>query len=217
MTNQNNTGQSYSEKYSNQPQENQPQENQSKDPVQKIVFVTGNSGKFHEIRAVLADFGIEVIQNKSDYPEIQADDLEPIAAESARAAANDLKIPVMVDDSGLFIQALNGFPGPYSRFVEDHLGNARVLKLMDGEQNRAAYFKTVIAFCKPGEEPLTFSGTVDGKISYDERGDGGFGFDPIFDYNGKTFGELGTEFKNMISHRRRALDQFLEYLKKSVE
>ncbi|WP_338103438.1 XTP/dITP diphosphatase [Methanolapillus millepedarum] len=181
--------------------------------MQKIIFVTGNAGKFNEIREILANFGIEAIQNKGDYPEIQADDLEPIAAASAKAAADDLKIPVLVDDSGLFIKALNGFPGPYSRFVEDHLGNPRVLKLMEGEQNREAYFKTVVAFCRPGEEPLTFSGTVDGKIAYEERGSGGFGFDPIFDYNGKTFGELGTEFKNTISHRRRAVDKFLEYLK----
>ncbi|WP_338099774.1 XTP/dITP diphosphatase [Methanolapillus africanus] len=181
--------------------------------MQKIVFVTGNAGKFNEIQGILSGFGIEVIQNKGDYPEIQADDLEPIAAASAKAAAEDLGIPVLVDDSGIFIKALNGFPGPYSRFVEDHLGNPRVLKLMDGEQNRDAYFKTVVAFCKPGEEPLTFAGIVEGKIAFEERGTGGFGFDPIFDYNGKTFGELGTEFKNTISHRRRAIDSFLNYLK----
>jgi len=180
---------------------------------EKIVFVTGNAGKFAEIKEILNSVGIEAIQNNGDYPEIQADDLEPIAAASAKAAADDLGIPVLVDDSGIFIKALNGFPGPYSRFVEDHLGNPRVLKLMEKETNRDAYFKTVIAFCEPGKEPITFAGTVEGKIAFEERGDGGFGFDPIFDYNGKTFGELGTEFKNTISHRRRALDKFLEWLK----
>lgn len=181
---------------------------------EKIVFVTGNAGKFAEIKEILASIGIEAIQNKGDYPEIQADDLEPIAAHSAKAAAEDMEIPVMVDDSGIFIKALNGFPGPYSRFVEDHLGNPRVLKLMEHETNRDAYFKTVIAFCEPGKEPLTFSGRVEGKIAFEERGAGGFGFDPIFDYNGQTFGELGTEFKNTISHRRRALDKFIEWAKK---
>jgi len=181
---------------------------------EKIVFVTGNAGKFAEIKEILASAGIEAIQDKGDYPEIQADDLEPIAAYSAKAAAEDLKIPVMVDDSGIFIKALNGFPGPYSRFVEDHLGNPRVLRLMENETNREAYFKTVIAFCEPGKDPLTFSGTVEGQIAFEERGDGGFGFDPIFDYNGQTFGELGVEFKNQISHRRRALDKFTEWMKK---
>ncbi|MCL2862837.1 MAG: XTP/dITP diphosphatase [Methanimicrococcus sp.] len=181
---------------------------------EKIVFVTGNAGKFSEIQAILASFGVEAIQNKGDYPEIQADDLEPIAAYSAKAAADDLGVPVMVDDSGIFIQALNGFPGPYSRFIEDRLGNPRVLLLMKNETNRDAYFKTVIAFCEPRKEPLTFSGTVEGKIAFEERGDGGFGFDPIFDYNGQTFGELGAEFKNTVSHRRRALDKFIEWMEK---
>lgn len=184
-----------------------------KPAYEKIVFVTGNAGKFAEIKEILAAAGIEAVQNKGDYFEIQADDLEPIAAASAKAAAEDLQIPVLVDDSGIFIQALNGFPGPYSRFVEDRLGNPRVLKLMENETNRGAYFKTVIAFCEPGKEPLTFAGTVDGKIAFEERGDGGFGFDPIFDYNGKTFGELGAEFKNTISHRRRALDKFMAWVK----
>jgi len=186
----------------------------SKAPIfEKIVFVTGNAGKFAEIKDILKSVGIAAIQNKGDYPEIQADDLEPIAAASAKAAADDLGIPVLVDDSGIFISALNGFPGPYSRFVEDHLGNPRILKLMENETNRNAYFKTVIAFCEPGKEPITFSGIVEGKIAFEERGDGGFGFDPIFDYNGKTFGELGIEFKNTISHRRRALDKFLEWVR----
>jgi len=185
----------------------------SKAPIfEKIVFVTGNAGKFAEIKEILKSVGIVAIQNKGDYPEIQADDLEPIAAASAKAAADDLGIPVLVDDSGIFISALNGFPGPYSRFVEDHLGNPRILKLMKNETNRDAYFKTVIAFCEPEKEPITFSGIVEGKIAFEEKGDGGFGFDPIFDYNGKTFGELGIEFKNTISHRRRALDKFLEWL-----
>ena len=180
--------------------------------IEKIVFVTGNAGKFAEIQEILKPLGIAVIQNKGDYPEIQADDLEPIAAASAKAAANDLGISVLVDDSGLFIHALNGFPGPYSRFVEDHLGNVRVLKLMEKETDRRAYFKTAVAFCEPNNEPVTFFGIVEGQIAFEERGDGGFGFDPIFDYNGKTFGELGTEFKNTISHRRRALDKFIEWL-----
>jgi XTP/dITP diphosphohydrolase len=186
-------------------------ENQTK--PKRIVFVTGNAGKFSEIQEILDSVGIEAIQNKGVYPEIQADDLEPIAAASAKAAAIDLNIPVLVDDSGIFIHALNGFPGPYSRFVEDHLGNPRVLKLMENETNREAYFKTVIAFCEPGKEPMTFSGIVEGKIAFEERGSGGFGFDPIFEYGEKTFGELGTEFKNTISHRRRALDKFIEWIK----
>ncbi len=168
------------------------------------------------MRDILKNFGIEAIQNKDGYPELQEDELEPIAANGgAQYVANKLNMPVMVDDSGIFINALNGFPGPYSRFVEDKLGgNPKVLKLMEGEKDRSAYFKTVIGYCEPGQEPLVFpGGVVEGKIAYEERGTGGFGYDPIFEYNGMTFGgELGgDEEKNKVSHRRRAVDNFLEW------
>lgn len=180
--------------------------------MRKIVFVTRNKGKLREARDILAAKGIEIIQNSDGYPELQEDELEPIAAYGASWAAGKLGMPVMVDDSGLFIKALNGFPGPYSAFVEEHLGNTRVLKLMKDEKDRTAVFKSVIGYCEPGREPLTFTGTVEGKIAFEERGTGGFGYDPIFDYNGKTFGELGDEEKNKVSHRRRALDKFCEWL-----
>ncbi|MDG6244514.1 MAG: XTP/dITP diphosphatase [Methanolobus sp.] len=178
----------------------------------EIVFVTGNEDKFREVREILATMGYEVIQNTNGYPELQEEDLEPIAAYGARWAAEKLGMTVIVDDSGLFINALNGFPGPYSAFVEKNLGNKRVLKIMEDENDRSAVFKSVIGYCEPGAEPLTFTGTVEGKIAFEERGAGGFGYDPIFDYDGMTFGELGDVEKNKVSHRRRALDKFLEWL-----
>ncbi|KXS45062.1 MAG: Ham1-like protein [Methanolobus sp. T82-4] len=180
--------------------------------MHKIVFVTGNKGKFGEVKEILEAKDIEVIQNRDGYPELQEDDLEPIAAYGAKWASEKLGMPVMVDDSGLFIKALNGFPGPYSAFVEENLGNKKVLRLMEDEKDRSATFKSVIGYCEPGGEPEVFTGTVEGKISFEERGTGGFGYDPIFDYNGKTFGELGNEEKNKVSHRRRALDKFFEWL-----
>jgi len=180
--------------------------------MREMVFVTGNKGKFSEAKEILAAKDIELIQNKDGYPELQEDELEPIAAYGAKYCAEKLKHPVMVDDSGLFINALNGFPGPYSAFVEENLGNQRVLKLMEDESDRSAVFKSVIGYCEPGGEPVTFTGTVEGEIAYEERGSGGFGYDPIFDYNGKTFGELGTEEKNKMSHRKRALDKFFAWL-----
>lgn len=178
----------------------------------EMVFVTGNKGKFGEAEEILAAKNIELIQNKDGYPELQEDDLEPIAAYGAKFCADKLGHPVMVDDSGLFINALNGFPGPYSAFVEDNLGNLKVLKLMEDESDRSAVFKSVIGYCEPGGDPVTFTGTVEGEIAFEERGIGGFGYDPIFDHKGQTFGELGTEEKNKISHRRRALDKFFDWL-----
>lgn len=181
--------------------------------MHKIVFVTGNKGKFSEVRDILKTFEIEVIQDKNGYPELQENELEPIAAYGAQHVANKLDMPAMVDDSGIFIKCLNGFPGPYSRFVEDKLGNSKILKLMEGEKDREAYFKTVIGYCEPGREPLVFPGVVKGNIAYEERGTGGFGYDPIFEYQGITFGELGDAEKNKVSHRRRAIDNFLEWFK----
>jgi XTP/dITP diphosphohydrolase len=180
--------------------------------MRKIVFVTGNKGKLREARDILGAKEIEVVQNSDGYPELQEDELEPIAAYGARWVADKLGMPVMVDDSGLFIKALNGFPGPYSAFVEEHLGNKKVLKLMEDEGDRTAVFKSVIGYCEPGKEPMVFAGKVEGKIAFEERGTGGFGYDPIFEYKGMTFGELGDEEKNKVSHRRRALDKFCEWL-----
>ena len=179
--------------------------------MHKIVFVTGNKDKFVEVRDILKTFGVEVIQDKNGYPELQEDELEPIAAYGAQHAANKLNMPVMVDDSGIFIKVLNGFPGPYSRFVEDRLGNLKVLKLMEKEEDRTAYFKTVIGYCEPGKEPLVFSGVVKGKIANEERGTCGFGYDPIFEHQSITFGELRYDEKNKVSHRRMAIDKFLEW------
>ncbi|MFA0822078.1 MAG: XTP/dITP diphosphatase [Methanomethylovorans sp.] len=182
--------------------------------MRKIVFVTGNKGKFSEAKSILAAKQIELLQNTGGYPELQEDDLEPIASFGAKWAAEKLQIPVMVDDSGLFINALNGFPGPYSAFVENKMGNKKVLKLMEDEEDRTAVFKSVIGYCEPGKEAIVFTGTVEGTISFEERGTGGFGYDPIFEYNGRTFAEMGDEEKNKLSHRRRALDKFFEWLPK---
>lgn len=178
--------------------------------MHNIVFVTRNKGKFQEARDILAEKGITLVQNRDGYPELQEDELEPIAAFGARWAADKLGMPVMVDDSGLFIKAFKGFPGPYSAFVEKSLGNPRILKLMENECDRSAEFRSVIAFCKPGEQAMTFTGVVEGNIAFEERGTGGFGYDPIFEYCGKTFGEMGDEEKNKISHRKKALDKFIE-------
>lgn len=180
--------------------------------MRKIVFATGNSDKFREVKEILEKKDIEIIQKDLDYPELQEDELEPIASYGARWTAEKLNMPVIVDDSGIFIHALNGFPGPYSAFVEKHLGNQKILKLMDGETNRDATFKSVIGYCEPGREPLVFTGEVEGKITHDERGTGGFGFDPIFEYHGKTFAEIGDSEKNKVSHRQRALEKFYDWL-----
>jgi len=179
--------------------------------MRKIIFVTGNPHKVSEAKAILSPAGITVEQNNCGYPELQEENLEDIVRFGAHWAADKLNCEVMVDDSGLFIDALNGFPGPYSAYVFDTLGNARILKLMAGETNRRAVFKCVIGYCRPGEETLVFSGEVTGEIAKETRGTGGFGYDPIFEVNGVTFGEMKEEKKNRLSHRYRALVKFARW------
>lgn len=189
-----------------------------------VTFVTTNPGKVHEAREYL-DAPVE--QRSFDYLEPQADDLVTVAAHGAREAYKQFEEPVIVDDSGLTIEVLGGFPGPYSSYVEEKLGIERVWELVAEEDNRAAAFRGVVAYCdgqsfeatdqqvSKGEIPVKlFDGVVPGRIVA-PRGDGGFGFDPIFEYDGKTFAELSTEEKNAISHRGRALAKFAEWYEDS--
>ncbi|RLI86820.1 MAG: non-canonical purine NTP pyrophosphatase, RdgB/HAM1 family [Archaeoglobales archaeon] len=180
----------------------------------RVYFVTSNEGKFVEVREIGKMYGVDVEWLRRRYLEPQGSDLREIASLSAKILSNEIEKPFFIEDSGLFINALKGFPGPYSSFVFKTIGNEGILKLMEGVEDRKAYFLAVIAFWD-GEKVLTFEGKVEGLISREIRGKMGFGFDPIFEYNGKTFAEMGDE-KNEVSHRRRALEKFFEYLRNMV-
>ncbi|WP_435333994.1 XTP/dITP diphosphatase [Haloarchaeobius sp. TZWWS8] len=174
-----------------------------------IRFVTSNEGKVAEAREYLTE---PVEQVNYDYAEIQSDDLADIAEHGAREAFEHLDgdEPILVDDTGLFCEAFDGFPGPYSAYVEDTVGIERVAKLVAAEPNDRAYFRTVMVYYD-GEEATSFEGSVPGRI-VEPRGEGGFGYDPIFDHDGKTLAEMSTEEKNAISHRGRALAKFADWL-----
>lgn len=175
-----------------------------------IRFVTGNEGKVREARAYLE--GVEPVEQlEYDYTEVQSDSLAAIATYGAREAFAELGSdePVLVDDGGLFVDALGGFPGPYSAYVEDTVGVERLWRLAKGEENRRVHFRTVLAYAD-GDGTETFEGAVAGTLVA-PRGDGGFGYDPIFEYNGQTFAEMSTDEKNAISHRGRALAKFAEW------
>ena len=181
-----------------------------------IFFVTNNIHKFNEARRVLAQYNIAVAMLRMKPSEIQDDDIENIAVASALEASNRTHLPVIVEDAGLFIDALKGFPGPYSNYVYRTIGKEGILKLLEDHDNRKARFKSMVAFCSPELGIKCFRGVVEGKISWDIRGESGFGFDPIFEPNelsGCTFGELSMDEKNKISHRSRALRRFAEWYK----
>ncbi|MBS7656830.1 XTP/dITP diphosphatase [Candidatus Bathyarchaeota archaeon] len=185
-----------------------------------VYFVTGNIHKFFEARQILAEYNIASAMLKIKVSEIQDDDIENIAKTGAREAAKTSGLPVIVEDAGLFIDALNGFPGPYSKFVFNTIGLNGILRLLGNEQKREAYFKSVVAFCNSEGTIKTFSGIVEGRISNKIRGTGGFGFDPIFEPKGKvgrTFGEMSIEEKGRVSHRSRALRKFAVWYKKNYK
>jgi XTP/dITP diphosphohydrolase len=192
-----------------------------KDRTKTAFFVTGNIHKFHEAREVLSKFNIATAMVNLETAEIQADDVQTIAEASVTEAAAKSRLPVFVEDAGLFVKSLKGFPGPYSSYVYRTIGTDGILRLMRNIDRREAYFQSVIAFCSPNDLALVkcFSGKVEGKIAHKEKGKQGFGFDPIFEPNAtrhKTFAEMTTQEKNRYSHRARALQKFVLWHKHNM-
>jgi XTP/dITP diphosphohydrolase len=173
-----------------------------------IYFVTGNMGKFEEAKGILGD----VEQRNIGYTEIQADSLEEVAAFGMREVREKLDGPVMIEDAGLFIESLKGFPGVYSAYVFDTIGNEGVLRLMEEAQDRRAVFRSVLGYAEPGMEPVLFKGELEGEITTEPRGSGGFGYDPIFEVGGKTIAEMDLAEKNKISHRGASIRALKSWL-----
>jgi XTP/dITP diphosphohydrolase len=175
---------------------------------------TSSDHKYQEAKGVLAEFGIELERVSVERVEIQSDEPEAIAEYSLKVL--DLDIPILIEDAGLYIDKYLGFPGPYSSYALDRLGNKGILKLMKGEKERGARYLSAVAFMD-SDTSVTVKGEVKGEISLKERGTGGFGYDPIFipsEGNGRTFGEMTGEEKAKISHRARAFRQLGEWLVK---
>lgn len=178
-----------------------------------MKFVTTNTGKFREVAGFLAPKGIPVEQLARAYPEVQADDLGEVASFALRWLARDILGDFFVDDSGLFVGSLSGFPGVYSSYAFRTIGPGGLLRLLEGVRGRAARFETVIGLHLDGGENL-LRGSCAGSIAPEPRGSSGFGFDPIFIPEGhrRTFAEMSVEEKNAISHRGRAASQLVEAL-----
>jgi len=179
----------------------------------KLMLVTGNRYKVLELKSMASMYGLELEPTNVPKVEIQSESLEVIAVYAALTALQYVNKPLLVEDAGLFIEALNGFPGPYSSFVYRKIGIEGILKLMEGSDNRRAYFKSVIAFASPDYGVKVFKGVVYGTITNTARGSGGFGFDPIFipDGSSKTFAEMDLIEKNNHSHRGKAFREFSKW------
>ena len=179
-----------------------------------LYFATGNAAKVKEISAILRGLPVNIVQIDAKGKEIQSDFLEEIANESAGRASNARKLPLFVEDSGLFIDCLHGFPGPYTSYAFRTIGPPGVLTLMQGNVKREALFRSVVSFCRPNERPVDFAGDAPGLIATTARGDKGFGFDPIFEPAGgygRTFAEMTTQEKNLLSHRAKAVHAFVKW------
>ena len=203
--------------------------------MKRIVFATNNQHKLQEIRDILGS-GYEVVSLKEigcdvDIPET-GNTLEENALQKAQYVYDHYHVSCFADDTGLEVEALDGAPGVHSaRYAEgtDHDSEANMAKLLrelDGKENRQARFRTVICYiekqdvcpcgCTRIKKIHQFEGIVNGHIATEKHGTEGFGYDPIFVPEGydKSFAELGEEIKNGISHRARAVAKLVEYLKK---
>jgi XTP/dITP diphosphohydrolase len=183
-----------------------------------VFFATGNINKFNEARKILSQHGIAVGMLKLKGDEIQSENLKEIAQKSALNAYRLCGLPIFVEDAGLFIESLSGFPGPYAAYVYHTIHNGGILTLLKNTKDRRAKFQSVIAYCDSQNpcEPLCFDGESKGVITLTERieqGKSGFGFDPIFQPDGsvKTFAEMTIEEKNGYSHRATAIRKLAEW------
>ena len=201
--------------------------------MRKIIFATGNQGKMREVRRILENLKIEgeeteILSMKEAGIDIDIEEdgasFEENAVIKAKAVAKAAPgAIVLADDSGLQIDYLNGEPGIYSaRYLgEDtpyHIKNANLMKRLEGveDEKRTARFVCAIAAAMPDGAVDTQTGIIEGRIGYEEKGEGGFGYDPIFYVPefGKTTAELSEDEKNAVSHRGKALRAIRERLEK---
>ncbi|MCI4353620.1 MAG: non-canonical purine NTP pyrophosphatase [Thermoplasmata archaeon] len=169
-----------------------------------LAFVSTNVGKFREVRSILGEYGVRVRWDRRRLPEVQADDLASVVEAKLADAARSGQT-VLVEDSGLFIPALDGFPGVYSAYAFKTIGLRGMLTLTRGRA-RGAVFRTVAGLAR-GSRQWTVSGECRGRLADRPRGRNGFGYDPIFIPNGetRTFGQFDPVEKNRRSHRAQAI------------
>ena len=178
--------------------------------MRAVTFASTNQNKYREVQSILSSYGISVDFAQINLVEVQSDSLEEIAREKAKSAFAQVGRPVIVEDDGLFIDTLKGFPGQYSSHAFKTIGNDGIMKLLTGSADKSASFRSLIAFYN-GKNLSISEGKVDGKIS-DRITEGGWGYDPIFVPAGTslTFAQL-KDRKNDYSHRKKALDNFAKW------
>lgn len=188
--------------------------------IPRLVVASQNPDKVREVEALLAPTGLadEIVEGL-DWPEVDetGDTLEENARLKAEAVTEATGLPALADDTGLEVLALGGLPGVRSsRYAgpgATYADNVRKLLVeMEGVEDRRARFRTVVALTFPDGALVLAEGTVDGVILSEPRGTGGFGYDPVFEVDGRTLAEMTPEEKNRLSHRARAIEHLVEAL-----
>ncbi|WP_455367457.1 XTP/dITP diphosphatase [[Eubacterium] cellulosolvens] len=182
--------------------------------MRQIILVTTNKGKTREINEILRHYKIQVKNIVKEKLEIQSSDLKEVVKHAAISLSKEIAEPYIIEDAGLFIDRLKGFPGPYSSYVYKTLGVEGIITLLLGVQNRKAEFRSAIAFHSKKTGLKIFERRVSGEISNKALGLEGFGFDPIFitaDGDGRTFAQMSLQEKNKYSHRSKAVKAFLKW------
>lgn len=190
--------------------------------MNRIVIASNNAGKLREIRDILQPLGFTVVSQREAGVSIEVEENGETFAENAalkaRAVYEALHCPVIADDSGLLVDALDGAPGVHShRFAgegaTDDDRNAKLLELLDGvpAEKRTARFECVLCYVDAAGETHFFSGTYEGRIGTAPAGENGFGYDPLFCVGDRTMAQMTEEEKNQISHRANALAELARY------
>ncbi len=190
----------------------------------KIVAATTNKGKIREFQEILSELGYEVVSMHDEGIDVEVEETGSTFSENALIKARAVSLlcdyPVIADDSGLCVDAMDGAPGIYSaRFAgedaTDYDRNVKLLETLEGEDNRKAQYVAAIAYIAPDGTEITTEGKIEGEILTEEHGTGGFGYDPLFWCTEikKCFGEATPDEKNAVSHRGRALKKLCEILK----
>ncbi len=180
----------------------------------EITYVTGNWAKIASAKQALEPLGFTIKNIKIETPEIQANDVTEVAKYSAKWASEKLKCDVLKNDSGLFVEGLSGFPGVYTHYADETIGVDGLLRLMEGMQNRNAYFKESIAYCEYGKDPIVFEGITNGIIDVKKSGQYGWSWDFVFIPNGqeKTLGCFPDEERWNLWNSVEAYKKLAKYL-----
>lgn len=191
--------------------------------MKKLIYLTTNPHKVEEANEFFGKkygFTLEIVNPDFEILEIQSDNCLDVAAFSAKYAADKLGYAVLKSDTGLYIDALGGLPGPYNHYFDKQIGVDKFLDLLKNETNRKARLEHCFAYCEPGEEPIVFSGGGTGTISYQSKGNRGRWHDKFFIPDGETLtlSELrDIDYEKEASYWGDAKDQFAKWYKETYK